>query len=92
VLEVALTFIATAAAWRYAAIVAGGLLAAAVAASGVHLGDRYPLDVIGGMLCALAAGFVVTGLAALPPVRSRLRRLDPPRTRRGMPAPPAGAG
>jgi hypothetical protein len=28
------------------------------------------------MLCALAAGFAVAGLAALPAVHSRLRRLD----------------
>ena len=92
VLAVALTVLAAAAAWRYAAIVAGGLFAVAVAASRVYLGDHYPLDVIGGMLCALAAGFAVTGLAALPPVRSRLRRLDPPRARRGAPVPPAGTG
>jgi len=75
VLAVALTVIA-AAAWRYAAIVLGGLYAVAVAGSRVYLGDHYPLDVTGGILCALAAGFAVTGLAALPAVQSRLRRLD----------------
>jgi membrane-associated phospholipid phosphatase len=86
VLAVALTVIAAAAAWRYAAIVLGGLYAVAVAGSRVYLGDHYPLDVAGGILCALAAGFVVAGLAALPAVQSRLRRLDA----RGGPALLAG--
>ncbi len=45
-----------AAAWRYAAVVLGGLYAVAVAGSRVHLGDHYLLDMLGGMLCALAAG------------------------------------
>jgi membrane-associated phospholipid phosphatase len=88
VLAVALTVIAAAAAWRYAAIVLGGLYAVAVAGSRVYLGDHYPLDVAGGILCALAAGFAVTGLAALPAVQSRLRRLDAP-GRRAPALPPA---
>jgi membrane-associated phospholipid phosphatase len=62
--------------WRYAAVVLGGLYAVAVAASRVYLADHYPLDVLGGMLCALAAAFAVTGLAALPAVQPWLRRLD----------------
>jgi len=62
--------------WRYAAVVLGGLYAVAVAASRVYLADHYPLDVLGGMLCALAAAFAVTGLAALPAVQPWLQRLD----------------
>jgi hypothetical protein len=31
--------------------------------------------VIGGMLCALAAAFIVTGLAALPSLQPYLQRL-----------------
>jgi membrane-associated phospholipid phosphatase len=80
VLAVALIVIATAG-WRYAAIVLGVLYAVAVAASRVYLADHYPLDVLGGMLCALAAAFAVTGLAALPVVQSWLRRLDGGRRR-----------
>jgi len=35
--------------------------------------------VIGGMLCAVAAAFIVTGLAALPALQPFLRRLDAPK-------------
>ncbi len=86
VLAVALVVIA-AAGWRYAAIVLGVLYAAAVAVSRVYLADHYPLDVLGGMLCALAAAFVVTGLAALPAVQPWLRRLDSRDGRHRTPAP-----
>jgi hypothetical protein len=34
--------------------------------------------VLGSMLCALAAAFIVTGLAALPALQPFLRRLDAP--------------
>lgn len=76
VIVVAFIVIAATRAGRRTALVLGSLYAVAVAASRVYLADHYPLDVIGGMLCALAAAFVVTGLAALPALRPRLRRLD----------------
>jgi len=62
---------------RLTFLTVGGLYALAVAASRVYLADHYPLDVIGGILSALAAGFIVTGLARLPRVRSWLARLGP---------------
>jgi undecaprenyl-diphosphatase len=76
VVAVALVVIAATFALRAAALLLGGLYAVAVAASRVYLGDHYPLDVLAGMLCALAAAFVVTGLAALPALQPFLRRLD----------------
>jgi undecaprenyl-diphosphatase len=86
VAAIALIIIATAG-WRYAAIVLGVLYAVAVAVSRVYLADHYPLDVLGGMLCALAAAFAVTGLAALPAVQAWLRRLDSRDGRHRTPAP-----
>ena len=76
VLAVALIVIAGTLACRSAALMLGGLYALAVAASRVYLADHYPLDVLGGMLCALAAAFLVTGLAALPSLQPHLRRID----------------
>lgn len=72
VLAVALVIVVTGARLRLAALVLAGGFAVAVAVSRVYLGDHYPLDVLGSVLCALAAGFVVAGLAALPAVRRRL--------------------
>ena len=80
--------IARSAVWRYAAIVIGAGYVLAVAVSRVYLADHYPLDVFGGILCALAAAFVVTGLAALPALQPLLRRLD---TRGGRPPHPLPA-
>jgi membrane-associated phospholipid phosphatase len=87
VLAVSLVVIAVTLAGRSAALVLGGLYAVAVAGSRVYLADHYPPDVIGGMLCAVAAAFIVTGLAALPALQPLLRRLDGPR-----PPPPRQAG
>lgn len=61
---------------RRAALVLAVLYALIVAASRVYLADHYPLDVIGAMLCALAAACIVTGLAALPALQPFLQRLD----------------
>jgi undecaprenyl-diphosphatase len=80
-LAVVLIVITASLAGRSAALVLGVLYAAAVAASRVYLADHYPLDVIGSMLCALAAAFIVAGLAALPALQPQLRRLDEPRGR-----------
>jgi membrane-associated phospholipid phosphatase len=81
-LAVALIVIAGTFTGRATALVLGGLYAVAVAASRVYLGDHYPLDVLGSMLCALAAAFIVTGLAALPALQPYLRRLEPASGRR----------
>jgi membrane-associated phospholipid phosphatase len=74
---IALVVIAATFAGRITALAFGGLYAVAVACSRFYLGDHYPLDVAGSLLCALAAAFVVTGLAALPALQPRLRRLEP---------------
>lgn len=76
VLAVSLVVIASTRTGRAAAIVLGGLYALTVAVSRVYLADHYPADVLGSMLCALAAAFIVTGLAALPVLQPLLRRLD----------------
>ena len=83
--------IATTAAWRYAAIVVGAGYVLAVAASRVYLADHYLLDVLGGILCALAAAFIVTGLAALPALQPFLRRLGTRGGRHRTPLPPRPA-
>lgn len=77
VFAVALVVIAATLAGRTAALVLGGMYVIAVAVSRVYLADHYPPDVIGGMLCALAAAFIVTGLAALPALQPYLQRLGP---------------
>lgn len=74
---VLVVIVAVGARWRGTALVVGTLYALAVAASRVYLADHYPLDVAGGILCALAAAFVVTGLSGLPLVRSWLAKLEP---------------
>ena len=79
VLAVSLVVVAATLAGRSAALAFGGLYAVAVAGSRVYLADHYPPDVIGGMLCAVAAAFIVTGLAALPALQPFLRRLDAPK-------------
>lgn len=75
VMALSLAVIATTLAWRSTAFVLGGLFTFAVAASRVYLADHYPIDVIGSMLCAAAAAFIVTGLAGLPPIDRHLQRL-----------------
>ncbi|MGH3277551.1 MAG: phosphatase PAP2 family protein [Trebonia sp.] len=80
---VVLVVVAITVAGRATALVLGGLYALAVAVSRFYLGDHYPLDVLGGALCALAAAYVVTGLAALPALQPYLRRLEPASGRRG---------
>jgi membrane-associated phospholipid phosphatase len=82
VLTVALVAVTVTAAWRASALVAGILVTVLVAGSRVYLADHYPLDVIGSVTCALAAGFVVAGLAALPAVQPWLARLDTARRHR----------
>ncbi len=81
VLVVALIVVAGSVARRSAVLVLGGLYVVAVAASRVYLADHFLLDVIGSMLCAIAAALIVTGLAALPALQPHLRRLDTPRGR-----------
>ena len=82
VLTIALIAIAVTWAGRAAALVLGGLFTVAVAVSRVYLADHYPADVLGSILCALAAALIVTGLAAMPALQPHLRRLDA-RGRRG---------
>lgn len=66
--------VATTLAWRWVAGVIGVIYALGVIASRVYLADHYLLDVIGSMLCAIAAWYVVTGLAAMPVVQPYLRK------------------
>lgn len=76
VLAVALVVIAVTWTGRAVAIVVGGLYVVTVAVSRVYLADHYPADVLGSLLCALAAAFIVTGLAALPVLQPHLRLLE----------------
>jgi undecaprenyl-diphosphatase len=78
VLAVALLVVAATLVRRFAVLVVAGGYAIAVAASRVYLGDHYPLDVVGSWICALAAAFIVTGLAALPALQPYLRRIGTP--------------
>jgi undecaprenyl-diphosphatase len=78
IIAVTLIVIAATVAGRTTAIVLGVPYVLAVAASRIYLGDHYLPDVFGAMLCALAAAFIVTGLASLPAVQPYLRRLAPP--------------
>lgn len=64
-IAVALTSVARHRTWRRAAVIVGGVWAIAVAASRVYLADHYPLDVIGSLLTALAAGLTASGIARL---------------------------
>lgn len=73
---VALVVVARNRAWRTVALTVGAVYTLAVAASRIYLANHYPPDVIGSILCALAAGFIVTGLAKLRPIRPHLARLD----------------
>lgn len=67
--------------WRAVALVVGGLYTLGVAVSRVYLANHYPIDVVASVICALAAGLVVSGLAALPAVHRRLARFDTVRPR-----------
>jgi membrane-associated phospholipid phosphatase len=80
-LTIALIAIATTWTGRIAALVAGGLYTVAVATSRVYLADHYPADVLGSVLCALAAALIVTGLLALPILQPYLQRLHTHRRR-----------
>lgn len=72
----ALIIVASTLTWRFTALIPAGAFAVAVAASRVYLGDHYPLDVLGAMISALAAGLVVLGLRSLPALRPLVRRLE----------------
>jgi membrane-associated phospholipid phosphatase len=74
IIAVTLIVIAATFVGRVIAIALGIPYALAVAASRVYLGYHYPPDVVGAFLCALAAAFIVTGLAALPVIQPQLRR------------------
>lgn len=73
---VALVVVARTRRGRAEVVLAGGVYTLAVAASRVYLANHYPLDVIGSLLDALAAGFVVAGLTRLAVVHRWLSRLD----------------
>lgn len=77
IIVVALLVLTASVAARLLALVVGVPYVLAVAASRVYLGCHFPLDLAGAFLCALAAAFIVTGLAALPVVRAYLDRLGP---------------
>lgn len=57
---------------------AGGAYVLAVAASRVYVTNHYPLDVVGSLLAAVAAGFVVAGLFAFPAVARWTNRWEAP--------------
>lgn len=69
VLVIAIVMVANVALWGYTAVVLGAGYVLAVAASRIYLADHYPPDVVGSVLCALAAACVVDGLLALTGLR-----------------------
>jgi membrane-associated phospholipid phosphatase len=84
IIVVALVVLTASVAVRLIALVVGLPYALAVAASRFYLGYHFPLDLVGAFLCALAAAFIVTGLAAVPVVRAYLDRLGPAGGGRGL--------
>jgi undecaprenyl-diphosphatase len=75
---VALLVVARTIAARTLIGLAGGTYVLAVAASRVYVTNHYPLDVVGSLLTAVAAGFVVAGLFALPAVARWTNRWEAP--------------
>ncbi len=73
---VALVVVARTGTWRAVAVIVGGVYVLAVAASRVYVANHYPLDVVGSVLCAVAAALVVIGLSRLPAVSRQLSRLE----------------
>ncbi len=78
VIAVTFVVIATTATGRRIAIVLGTIYALTVGISRIYLGAHFLLDPVGSYLCALAAAFIVTGLAALPALRPWLTRITAP--------------
>ena len=76
-IAVALVVVAPSRLWRAIALVLGVVYAVGVGLSRVYVANHYPLDVVGGVLCALAAGFVVVGLSEIPAIGQPLARLNP---------------
>lgn len=71
-ITIVLVLLAVGETWRRGLALTGALYTLAVAASRVYVGNHFPLDVLGGVLTAVAAWLFTAGVTAVPALRARV--------------------